>query len=185
MRMSLDEFLQLEEQAEATSDFWEGRIRARTPVYYRESLIAVNLLCELREKEQDVLGSNLLVEVTPGELVAYSDGIALIDEPQFTDSRELVLTNPGVLFEVVSAESSEWDRGEKARHYRGCPTLRQFTFVNAETPEVEVWTRGNDGNWCAQSWQGLDTVCSLDSLNCRVSLAEIYDGVKFSDTQSG
>ncbi len=185
MRMSLDEFLVQEEQAEATHDFWQGRIRARTPVCIAESIIAANLLSELRQSDQDVLGANLLVEVTPGELVAYADGIALLDEPQFTDSRELVLTNPGVLMEVVSAESSEWDRGEKARHYRGCPTLRQFVFVNAETPEVEVWTRSADSNWTMRSWQGLDAVCSLESLKSHVPLAEIYDGVRFTDTQSG
>jgi hypothetical protein len=44
---------------------------------------------------------------------------------------------------------------------------------------VEVFRRQPDRNWLLSESIGLQAVCRLDSLDCRLALADIYDKVTF------
>ena len=49
--------------------------------------------------------------------------------------------------EVLSSSTEEDDRGEKFRHYRTIPTLRDYILVAQDKVEVEHHARQADGSW--------------------------------------
>jgi hypothetical protein len=52
--------------------------------------------------------------------------------------------------------------------------------VETSTPHVELHTRGENGIWYLREWHGLEAACELESIGCRLPLAEIFDGVAFA-----
>jgi hypothetical protein len=54
-------------------------------------------------------------------------------------------------------------------------------LVSQDKPLVEHFTRQADGNWLLREYRGLDANLIVESINCNLSLAEIFDHVEFQD----
>jgi Uma2 family endonuclease len=53
--------------------------------------------------------------------------------------------NPAILVEVTSRSTEDYDRGEKARHYKLLPSLRAILIVSHREREITVFSRAGDG----------------------------------------
>ena len=113
-------------------------------------------------------------------LFSYPDVVAVCGEPQFYDERRDILTNPTVVFEVLSPSTEAYDRGEKFLRYRTqLEALREYVLVSQHRPLVEHYVRQPDGSWSYSSANSLDEVVDLISIDCRLPLPEIYDRIVF------
>ena len=84
------------------------------------------------------------------------------------------VTNPTVLFEVLSPGTEDYDRGEKREHYQRIGSLRDYVVIAQDRRHVERWRRDDDGTWShAILSNGQKLV--LDAIGCRVTVDEIYD----------
>lgn len=188
-RMSLAEFLEMEEQAECKSEFWDGQMLAMSGGTFNHARIGTNLIHRLSNALENspcqVINSELLVQAAPGELVAYPDLTVICGEIQFVPPKELVATNPTLIIEVLSPSTELRDRGEKSAAYRRSESLRQYVLVESRIPHIEVYTKSDNGIWFLRDWDGLEGVCEFASINCRVPMSEIYDKARFTDTQTG
>ena len=143
--------------------------------------IGSELRIGLKGKSCGVYGSDLKIRVSRGGLYAYPDVTLVCGELQFAEGTTHVITNPAIVVEVLSPSTEAYDRGFKSAEYRKIASLREYAFISPTEPRVEIYGRKPSGELGEFSeYVGLDAVCRFHSLDCTVSLADLYTGVTFS-----
>jgi Uma2 family endonuclease len=152
----------------------------------REShnLIQGNLYAELhrqlRQRACRLYTSDMRVRVNASGLYTYPDATALCGEPQFLDDVRDTLLNPNLIAEVLSPSTEAYDRGRKFEHYRTIESLREYLLVSTERVSAELFTRQADGRWLLSAATKMEDVLDLQSIGCRVALADLYEDVDLS-----
>ena len=93
-----------------------------------------------------------------------------------TTNTWIPLLNPSVIVEVSSPASELWDRGRKFEQYRTIDSLREYVLVSAERISIDLYT---DGRWLLTALDSLEQSLDLQSVGCKIPLAELYDKVDF------
>jgi Uma2 family endonuclease len=124
-----------------------------------------------------VYQSDLKVQMDVGMGYAYPDVMVLCGEPRFVDRVRDVVTNPTLVFEVLSPGTERHDRGTKARAYRGVESLAAYVLVSQQEPRVEVYARDAGGEWPCTVYQRLDDAVALPAVGCTLTVAEIYQNL--------
>jgi Uma2 family endonuclease len=89
------------------------------------------------------------------------------------------LTNPLFIVEVLSPSTEAYDRGDKFTHYKSIPGFGEYLLVAQHRPHVTQFVRQDDGSWVYKEFNDLDESLKLSSLDCELSLSEIYQNVSF------
>lgn len=154
-------------------------VEAATPNHER---IAANLTIAvgvgLRGGPCAVFGSHFKVHV------ARKSGYVLPDltvvcgplDPHPDDGT--ITRNPQVIFEVLSKTTEDYDRSGKLVAYREITSLTDYVLVAQDRARVEQHTRQGDGTWLVRLLNGTGELV-IASIDARVSLDEIYEGVTF------
>jgi len=98
----------------------------------------------------------------------------------FYEGRDDTLLNPELLVEVVWTLSREYDSGEKFERFKDIESLQEYVLVDSEQAHVECLRR-RAGEWSAAMFDGLDAACQFESLDCEISLRQIYRKVTWLD----
>ena len=111
----------------------------------------------------------------------YPDLVVFCGQPNYLDASAKVpsLINPVLLVEVGSASTKNYDRSGKLMRYLSIESLQHYLMVDSQQMQVELYTRLPAGNW--EFWIGHlpEQVIDLKSLDCQITLAELYDEVVF------
>ncbi|MEK7255595.1 MAG: Uma2 family endonuclease, partial [Bacteroidota bacterium] len=112
-----------------------------------------------------------------------ADVAAVVVEPIFTIEEPVgLLANPTLIVEVYSKSSESYDRGDKFRKYKTLPSFEEYVLISQWEPLVETFVK-KDGRWIeGETAKGLNASIHLESLGLSVSLADIYWGVTFDET---
>lgn len=179
-RMSAEDYLALERRSETRSEYLDGKIFAMTGTSERHNLLAGNLYTafrtQLRPRGCRVYFSDMRVKVSVTGLYTYPDLVVVCDKPQFEDAEVDTLLNPKVVVEVLSKSTEDYDRGTKFVHYRTLPSLTEYLLVSQDQIHVEHYMR-ESGGWLLTETHRREDVVELPSVEARLALAEIYDGV--------
>jgi Uma2 family endonuclease len=126
---------------------------------------------QLRRTGRRPYNSDLRVR-TPSGLSTYPDVTVICGATEESPEDKEAVTNPGLIVEVLSRSSEQYDRGDKFEHYRSLLSLQQYVLVSQDEPRVELWTRAGEG-WASVTAQRGE---SLDLLvGARIDVSEIYD----------
>jgi len=180
-----EEYLALERQADARHEFLDGEIYQMAGESLSHSRIYINLAAEigssLKGKRCEPLSPNMKVRTSTASLFSYPDLTIVCGEPIFHDQKKDVLTNPQVIFEVLSPSTAEYDRTTKFQKYRmGNETLTDYILVSQDKPFVEHFFKQADGNWLYQSYGAIDDILKIETVECQLSLREIYDRIELT-----
>ena len=108
----------------------------------------------------------------------YPD-LSVACDPEFETDVLDVLLNPVVLIAIASPSTQAIDRSRKWNQYRQLPSLQDYVLISPTRVEVEQRCRADDGErWWIRALESLEDELVLDSVNCRVRLADIYDGIE-------
>jgi Uma2 family endonuclease len=88
------------------------------------------------------------------------------------------LLNPNLLVEVLSPSTEGADRGEKFAGYRTLPSLTDYVLISQKRVLVEHFVRQGDRRWLLTSATQLGDVIEMPSLDARLALADVYEGVQ-------
>ncbi len=180
-RISIEEYLQRERQAEIKSEYFDGEIFAMAGGSLNHSLIAANFIGETRQFLKNgpcqIFTSDLRVKVDATGLYTYPDATVVCGQLEFDDEKRDTLVNPTVLVEVLSESTEKYDRGRKSHHYRQIPSLSVLVLISQEDLHVEWQTRGAGDSWLLQERSGLEQSIDLEPLGISIPMAEIYRGV--------
>jgi Uma2 family endonuclease len=177
-RISPDEYLALERQAETKSEYLDGEIFAMTGASRRHNRIGLNVAftldSQLKARGREVYAIDMRVRVSATGLYTYPDVTVVCGEPQFEDAEVDTLLNPKVVIEVLSKSTEDYDRGTKFLHYRALPSLAEYLLVAQDRVHVEHYVRQND-SWVLTETDRVEDVIELPSVGARLALADAYD----------
>jgi Uma2 family endonuclease len=112
------------------------------------------------------------------------DALIVCGEPKFLDERRDVLVNPTLIVEVLSDSTARFDRGDKFDAYATIDCLREYVLVASDRASVEVFSRQLDGRWLLAKAIGTEASAALESVGCKLALADIYENVEFPPTSA-
>ena len=81
---------------------------------------------------------------------------------------------------VLSRSTEAYGRGRKFEQYRSMPSLRQCVPVSSDRMNVDWFTRQPGAPWLCASVGKPEELITLDSIGCRVRLADLYEGVELA-----
>ena len=185
---SPEEYLEFEREAEERHEFIDGRIIKMAGESLSHSRICVNLTTEfasqLRRKNCEALSPNMKVRTTTKSLFAYPDLTIVCGKPKFHDKKTDVLINPAVVFEVLSPSTERYDRGDKFQYYKNeTPSLTDYILVSQDQILVEQFTKQTNGTWIYRSFEKSEDSLRIESIDCEVSLQDIYLRVEFPQNE--
>ena len=182
-RYTLDEYFKIARDSEVKLEYVDRQIVAMAGGTYNHSLIAANMVGELRNrlkgKPCQVLESNLRIGIRRAGRYTYPDIPVVCGQPEFDPKDDQTVTNPRLLIEVLSPTTELSDRGEKFTRYRMVDSLQEYVLVSQREPLVECFFRQSDGGWLFMPYSGLNAIAKLRSLEIEIALSEIYAGVTF------
>ena len=180
-----EEYLALERLSEIRHEFLDGTVYAMAGESPTHSAICFNLAGALHPQLRGTncrgFSPNMKVRAGESGLYAYPDLAIACGEAFFHDRHGDVLLNPVVVFEVLSRSTQTYDRGEKFERYKAIETLTDYVLVSQDRPLLEHFSRRPDGAWSRAELAGTDAALTLESVNCRLSLADVYDRIEFDN----
>jgi len=181
--ITADQYLQLERASEMRHEFLDGLMYAMGGESRDHSRICFNLATEigaqLKNGKCQGFSPNMKVRAGPGGLYAYPDLMIVCGEARFHDEQGDVLLNPTVIFEVLSPSTEKYDRGEKFRRYSTqIESLKDYVLVSQDQMRIEHHHRESDGTWTLTESRDPDGVLSLGSIECDLSLVDVYRHTK-------
>jgi len=182
-RFTPEQYLALEREAEYKSEYYDGEIFAMSGASRAHILVTVNIATQLnlqlKGRPCETYVGDMRVKVSPTGLYTYPDIVVVCGEPVFEDGQADTLVNPTVLIEVLSPTSEDNDRGRKFGHYRRIESLEEYIVIAQDEPRVEQFVRQAEGHWLLSEASGLEQTLLLPSISGTLSLADVYDRVRF------
>jgi Uma2 family endonuclease len=180
-RLTPEQYLALERQAECKSEYFDGEIFAMAGGSREHNLIVGNVVHELgtqlKGRPCETYPSDMRVKVTESGLYTYPDVVVACGETQFEDEQGDTLLNPTLIIEVLSPTTEGYVRGEKSANYRQLASLQECVLIAQDRVRVERYARQPDGQWLLLETTRLGDTIQLASIGCHLSLAEAYDRV--------
>src|SRR6185436_1384401 len=181
-RVSIEDYLVAERQAETKSEYLDGEVFAMSGASREHNLIAVNVAAsvhgQLKRRPYEAYAGGMRVHSPATGLYTYPDVTVVCGEPRFEDSELDTLLNPTLLIEVLSPSTEAYDRGRKFAQYRTLESFREYVLVSQDEVRVEIFTRQDDGHWLLSQEAGrLEETVPLASIGCELRLADVYDRV--------
>ena len=181
-----EEYLAWERKADTKHEYLRGEIIAMSGASRAHSLIVTNisgeLYIQLKEGTCEVHTNDMRVRTHPEASYFYPDVVVVCGDPRFEDNVFDTLLNPVVLVEVLSPSTQVYDRGEKFKHYQQLTSLREYILVSQDEVGVERYRRQGT-EWQPTEFRSLEDVLSLTSIDCELSLDDIYRRVEFRENQ--
>ena len=175
--MTVEEYLAYDRAAEVKSEYHDGELfPSSVSMSVRHSRISANVIASLIT----LLRSTSCRVYTPTRVRVnarkyfYPDVFVVCGQVQLTDETQDTITNPKVIFEILSPSTADYDLGGKFQLYRSLPSFEEYVALSQDDPQVHVFRRTPNDVWTLTTYDGLEASFNLESLGITVSLAEIY-----------
>jgi Uma2 family endonuclease len=178
-RMSLAEFLAWEERQELKYEFDGFQVHAMVGGTASHAAIQTNLLTALSNRLRGKLGrpfgSELKIEVAGS--IRYPDAFVVCST---VNPRATVVTDPVVIFEILSEITARIDHVDKNAEYRATPSVQRYVMLEQDSQVATVFAR-EGGRWVGTLFTG-DAVLAMPEIGVDLPLAELYEGLDLSQT---
>ena len=176
--MTLAEFLAWEERQSLRHEFDGLRAFAMTGGTLAHTAIQANLTIaiggRLRGGPCQFYGSDLKIR-TGDDHIRYPDGFVTC---RAGGGASTVVSDPVVIFEVLSPSTAAVDRIVKAREYQATPSVRRYVMLEQDRIGATVYALVGDG-WRHEILIAESTL-ALPEIGVAVPLAELYEGLVFA-----
>jgi Uma2 family endonuclease len=176
--MSPAEFLEWEVGQDCKWEFDGFQPVVRAGGSDAHAAIQVNLLAalvpRLRGSPCRTIGSEL--KVGAGSSYRYPDAFVICTPIAL---KATVNTIPVVVFEILSSSTAAYDRTTKLAEYKSVPSMQQVVLLEQDRVFATVIARTANG-W-DHSLVSLDGTLAMPEIGIEVPMAELYDGLDFSE----
>jgi Uma2 family endonuclease len=121
-----------------------------------------------------VLGSHVKIAVAGS--IRYPDAL-VVCSPMARGAT--VITDPVVVFEVLSPSTASVDHIVKNQEYRDTPSIRRYVMLEQDRRGATIFSRDGD-DWVGHVLAG-DVALALPEIGIEMPLAELYEGVAFGE----
>jgi Uma2 family endonuclease len=163
--MTVQAFLDWEEQQSSRYEFDGVHICAMTGGPADHSRVQRNLIAALvsalRGKPCEAFGSELKLPAAGS-----------------VQGKATLVTDPVVVFEIISPSTSGVDRIIKNQEYRDTPSIQRYVILEQDRQAATVFSRDH-GDWAGHLVAG-ETALAMPEIGISVALAELYAGVELT-----
>ncbi len=186
---TLEEYLELERTAEERYEFWEGEVYAMSGGTKEHDCITGNMFLALssllRNKKCRPFTGNLQIKVPAALPYRYADGSVACDKIEYERFSGVdLLLNPVLLWEVLSPSTEAFNRGDKFTWYKSIASFREYLLIAQHRPHITHFVKQGAEVWSYEEINGLEASIHLPTIECTLTLAEIYQDVEFSQESS-
>ncbi|MEO7733530.1 MAG: Uma2 family endonuclease [Kofleriaceae bacterium] len=171
------DYLQVEEVSSVKHEYLDGEIYAMAGGTPEHAALCAALIVlvgsKLRGHPCRVYTSDLRVRITATGLATYPDASVICGDPIRDLESRTHVTNPRVVFEVLSPGTEDYDRGEKREHYQQITSLDAYVVIAQDRRRIELWRRRVDRSW-SHRVLGPGEALELEMIDCRVPVDELY-----------
>ncbi|MCA1607986.1 MAG: Uma2 family endonuclease [Acidobacteria bacterium] len=169
------------------NDFAGGRSAAkRNPANRWHNLIVTNTAVALGSRmsghKAEMYISNMRVKL-PNGLVSVPDLVLVNTAPSFGDQNADLLLNPTIVIDVMPSETNSVDKTQRLESLLATDTVKECLLIKQDEMRIEHYTKQNAKQWLYRIYNERDDVITLDPINCKLSLSEIYAQVKFGQAE--
>jgi Uma2 family endonuclease len=181
-----EEYLKMERRSATKSEFFDGKILANAASNRSNNLIATNATIAIGSRLQgqkcEIYVNDMRVKLS-SKHICYPDVVIVNGVPSFIDNAFDTLVNPTVVIDILSKNTSFQDKTEKLECYLALTSIREYLIIKEDEMRVEHYFKQNPKQWIYRIYDAREDVISVDSVNCKVSLAEIYAQIKFAQAE--
>jgi Uma2 family endonuclease len=176
--MTVADFLAWEERQEYRWEFDGFQPVAMTGGTRAHEIIGTNVVVALQNRLAGrrcrAFGANLKIEVAgrircPDAFVTCTPGPA----------KQTVVTDPVVVFEVLSDSTSRTDRISKLREYGATPSIQRYVILEQDAIAAMVFVR-KGGDLVAEALTSADTL-RMPEIDVEGPMAQFYEGIEFPE----
>lgn len=181
---TLEEYLAFEELAEEKHEYHAGRLFAMAGGTGNHGLIGGNVVTALnnaidkKEKNCFVFNADMKVLVERFDKAIYPDASVTCGAPEYANKNKTLLANPILLIEVLSKSTKDYDIGKKFEMYRSIPSFQEYMIVYQTVAKVQTWYKEAENLWRIANVQGLESEIYLHSIDCTITLKDIYKRIQ-------
>lgn len=119
-------------------------------------------------------GSELKIRVAAGS-VRYPDAFVVCTP---VPPRAVIVSEPVVIFEVLSDSSATDDFVIKNAEYRATPSVQRYVVLQQARQAAAVFSRKGE-DWITDLLTGADAVLHMPEIALAIPLSDIYAGIEF------
>lgn len=186
--MNEADYLAFDRESDVRHEFVNGEVVAMAGASWNHTLIVSNINTRLNVNLEGTscnsVTSDLRVHVKSVKSYRFPDVVVVCGTPEFTDDDNDILLNPILLVEVLSPSTATIDRNEKMKEYFQIPSLQEYMIVYQEDVRVERYLRDKTyKDWRLAFLTDIEDTLTLPSLDCELSLTDIYNQVRFKSSK--
>jgi len=174
---TLEQFLAWEERQEMRYEFDGVGPVAMTGGTEAHAMIQVNLLRAVGNRPNRppcrIVGSELKL-IAAGH-VRYPDAMILCSPAEL---KRTVVSDPVIVFEIMSPSSVGTDMIHKNAEYRATPSIRRHVILEQTSVAAMMFTHKGD-DWVSEIVEGRDVILRLPEVGIAFPLGELYRDLEF------
>ncbi len=182
-KLTIEEYIELDYEAEGRYEYFDGEAIEMSGGSPEHSLLGNQIGFLLRRetytKNCSIYNSDAKIKVPTMPPYRYADVSALCNQPIYENvGNQRFLVNPTLIVEVLSPSTEKYDRDIKFKGYKSIESLREYLLVSQTEKFVVLYTKYNEKFWFQSEYVEGETL-KLESLDCELSVNEIYQAIVF------
>jgi Uma2 family endonuclease len=177
-RMTLDEFLHWDDGTDTRYELIDGFPAAMAPPAEAHRILAMRLGSRIDAVLTGRRPCNAQIEpgvVRPDRADSYYvPDIAVTCQPNEPGRRAMV--DPILIVEILSPSTERSDRRLKLPIYQSIESVREILLIDADSHHAELYRRDNN-HWGIELVRGSEATLFLSSVELRISMSELYEGI--------
>jgi Uma2 family endonuclease len=188
-KYTVEEYLKREEISLEKNEYRDGKIVSMTGGTTNHNEIAGNfyLNFKLSTKGQNYKTyiGDVKLYIPNHNLYTYPDIMIISGQPVYDGSSKITVTNPLIVVEVLSKSTKNYDKTDKFRYYRSIDSLQEYIIIDQYEYYIEQFSKNSNGQWVLTEYVSQNDVLSLQSVELKISLSNIYEGINLEETDEG
>lgn len=177
-----EEYLKMEGRSEIRHEFVNGEILNMAGATTQHNEIVGNIYMAIRQRTANKpchsFQTDVRVQIKKANAYTYPDVMIVCGKVEYEAARQDVITNPIVIFEVLSDSTREYDHTRKFQMYRKLPSLQEYVMVEQNQVSVECFRRIESGLWVFEGYESLKDTLRVKAIEIGIPLATIYENVE-------
>jgi Uma2 family endonuclease len=178
-----EEYLALEEKAIDKSEYHDGEIIPMTGGTTNHNKIALNLCRKfpltINDQDYEIFINDVRLWISQTRRYFYPDIMIIQGEPIYQGNNQTIVTNPCLIFEVLSNSTKNYDRGGKFLYYRSIPEFREYILIDQYSYHIEQFAKNSNDKWELTEYDSAESILVLESVEFQISLKDIYERINF------
>jgi Uma2 family endonuclease len=181
--ISPEEYLEMERAAEYKNEYYNGQVMAMSGASLKHNIIEGNLITELsnflKGKNCRALPNNMRIGTPSRDSYMYPDVSIVCGEIKLEDDKFDTLTNPSVIFEILSPSTRSIDKGRKFFFYQKIPTLQEYIMIDSTKRFIQFARKQPDELWKIDILDSKAETFFVRTIDFHLSIEQIYTGTGF------